>query len=131
MSATTGCPIWARCTRIWWVRPLWGLQRDQGETTEAFHDFVKRHGIPCTVGGRADGHLLAASRMKADRLLDVVTVALGDAVDQCQIFLVDLAQLKLKGELAMGQLVLDHHQQARRVAVETMDDARPIGSRRG
>ena len=43
----------------------------------------------------------------------------------------DLAQLELNGELAMGQVVLDHDQQAGRVAVETMDDSRPIRTGQG
>ena len=64
--------------------------------------------------------------MKADRLLDVVAVALGDAVHQGQIFFVDFALFELDGQPAMGHLVLDDDQQAGRVAVEAVDDARPI-----
>ena len=70
--------------------------------------------------------------MKADRLLDVVAVALGNAVDERQVFLLDAAKLELESELVMDALVLGDDQEAGRVAIEAVDDPGPIlaGERR-
>ena len=78
------------------------LAPHQGEAAEPLDDFVERHRRLAAVRGGADGHLLADGRMEADRLLDVVAVALRDAVDQRQIFLVDLAQLELERRAGDG-----------------------------
>ena len=64
--------------------------------------------------------------MKADRLLDIVAVALGNAVDQREVFFLHAAVLELESELVMDALVLGDDQKAGRVAVEAVDDARPI-----
>ena len=64
--------------------------------------------------------------MKADRLLDVITVALGHAVDECQVFFLDAAELELKSQLVMDALVLGDDQEAGRVAIEPVDDSGPV-----
>ena len=64
--------------------------------------------------------------MKADRLLDVVTVALGHAVDERQVFFLNAAALELKSKLVMDALVLGDDQKAGRVAIEAVNDSRPI-----
>ena len=102
------------------------LAPDQREIAEPFDDLVERHrGLAAVLGG-ADGHLLADRRMEPDRPLDVIAVALRGPVDQRQVLLVDLPQLELETQPAMGQLVLDDDEQAGRVAVEPVDDPRPM-----
>jgi hypothetical protein len=90
--------------------PALRLAAHQGEIAESFLDFIERHGVLAAVRGGSDGHLLSRDRMKADWLFDVVAVPLGDAVNDRQIFLVNLTELKLSCEPAMGQLVLDDDQ---------------------
>ena len=51
--------------------------------------------------------------MKADRLLDVVTVALGNAVDQSEVFFLHGAELELISEFVVDALVLGDDQEAR------------------
>ena len=65
-------------------------------------------------------------RMEADAPIDVIAVALGDAVDQGEILLVHLAKFELKRQPAVGQVVLDDDQKPGRVAVEAVDDSRAI-----
>ena len=64
--------------------------------------------------------------MKSDRLLDVVTVALWNAVDQGEVLFLHAAQLELKSKLMVDALVLRDDQETRRVAVEAVDDPRPF-----
>ena len=106
------------------------LAPDQREAAEPLDDLVERHRGLAAVLRRADRHLLADGRVEADRPLDVVAVALRDAVDQRQVFLVDLALLELQRQPAVGQVVLDDDQQAGGVAVEAVDDARADSRRR-
>ena len=106
--------------------PGLGLTANQGITAKPLFDLVKRHGRFAAVGGRPDRHLFTRDGVKADRLLDVVTVALGHAVDQCQVFFLHAAVLELKSELVVNALVLGDDQEARRVAVEAVDDAGPV-----
>ena len=95
---------------------------DQGEIAEPLEDFVERHrGLAAVLEG-ANGHLLADGRMEADAPIDVIAVALRDAVDQREILLVHFAQLELERQASMGQVILGDHEQPRRVAVETVDD---------
>src|SRR5207237_763298 len=58
--------------------------------------------------------------------LAAAAIALRDTMDQRQVLLVNLAPLELERQPAMGQLVLDDHEQARGVAVEAVDDAGTI-----
>ena len=102
------------------------LAAHQGEAPEPLDHLVEGHRLLAAVLGAADRHLLAVGRVEADRPLDVVAVALGDARHQRQVFLVDRPLLELGGELAVGQVVLGDEQQARGVAVEPVDDPRPV-----
>ena len=83
------------------------LAAHQGEVAESFLDLIKRQRFLAAVRGGADGHLLACDWMKADRLLNVVAMAIGDSVDNRQIFLVDFTMLELLGQPAMRQFILD------------------------
>ena len=48
------------------------------------------------------------------------------ALDQAEVGLLDAASLELGHQAGLGPIVLGDHQQAARVAVEAMDDARPL-----
>ncbi len=84
--------------------PALRLAAHHPEAAETLLDFVKCHGFAGAVRGGADGHFLTRNRMKADRLLDVVAVTLGDAVDEGQILLVNLAVLKLRRPAGDGPI---------------------------
>src|SRR5262245_30400367 len=74
-------------------------------------------------------HLHAVVGMVADTFLDVVAVAVEHARGEGEIFLEDLAALELGAEVAVCGLFLRDQNDAARVAVETVDDARTIFSR--
>ncbi len=103
-----------------------GLAADEGEASEAFEDFVEGGCLLAAVVEGSDGDLLAVGRVEAEGLLDVVGVARGGPVDQGEVFLADRPGFELAGELAVGPVVLGDDQEARGVAVEPVDDPRPV-----
>ena len=60
--------------------------------------------------------------MKTDWLLDEITVALGNAVNDRQVFFFHLPVLELISKLVVNSLILGDDQKARGVAVETVHD---------
>ena len=108
------------------MRPVLRLAADQRVAPEPLDDFVEGHRGLAAVFDRANRHLLTRQRVEPDRALDVVAISLGNAIDDREILLVDLSKLELKRQPPMRELVFDDDEQARRVAVEPVDDARPI-----
>ena len=74
---------------------------------------------------RAGGHLFPVRRIAADRRVDA---AAGHdlAPDERDVLLLDLAILKLPGELGVRGVVLGDDHQARRPAIEPVHDPRPL-----
>src|SRR5207248_6597692 len=70
-----------------------------------------------------DRHLDAVVRVPDDAALDVIAVAVEDAVDQGPVLLEDLAQLELHAQVAVRLLLLGDQDDAAGVAVEAMHDA--------
>src|SRR6516225_3855462 len=100
-----------------------GLATQERESRKSFDNLVERDRLLAAARYRTDRHLLARGGMKPDRLLDVIAVALRDARDQRQIFLLNLPALELQRQLAMGLVVLGDNDQARGVTVQPMHDA--------
>src|SRR5260370_34485724 len=71
-------------------------------------------------------HLDAVVRMMADAALDVIAVPIEHPGGNGQVLLEDLAQFELHAQFAVAKLVLGHEDDAAGVAVETVDDARPV-----
>ena len=74
---------------------------------------------------RARRHLLAIRRIAADRRVNPAP-GLHDAPDQRDVFLLDLAIVKLARQLLMRGVVLGDDHQARGAAIEPVHDARPF-----
>ena len=74
---------------------------------------------------RARRHLLAVRRIAADRRVDAPP-GLHHAPDQRDVFLLDLAVVKLPRQLLVRRVVLGDHHQPGRAAVEAMHDAGPL-----
>ena len=74
---------------------------------------------------RARRHLLPVGRIAADRRVDPAS-RLHHAPDQRDVFLLDLAIVKLPRELLVRGVVLGDDHQPRRAAIEPMHDARPL-----
>src|SRR5438552_819145 len=62
-----------------------GPAADEGISPKSLLDLVKRDRFAAAVLGESDRHLLAMSGMEADGPLDVITVAVGHAVDDRQV----------------------------------------------
>ena len=69
-------------------------------------------------------HLLPVHRIAADSRIDAAA-GLDDAPHERDVFLLDLAIVKLPRQLLVRRVVLGDHHHARRAAVEAMDDAGP------
>ena len=69
-------------------------------------------------------HTSSVVRIAPDRRLDAADVGRDGSLDQGQVGLLDLPGLELGHETRLGLVVLGHHQQAARVAVQTVDDTR-------
>ena len=82
-----------------------------------------RHGF--AAAPRARRHLLPIRRVAADRRVDPPP-GVDLAPHERDVLLLDLAFAKLSRELFVRGVVLGHHHQAGRAAVEPMDDARPL-----
>ena len=70
-------------------------------------------------------HFLAVHRVATDRRVDSAS-GLHLAPDERDVLFLDLAVVKLPGQLLVSHIVLGDHHDARRAAIETVDDARPL-----
>ena len=73
-----------------------------------------------------DGHLDPVVRVVRDPRFDVVAVAIEHAGGDGDVLLEHLARLELHAQVAVGLLVLGDQDDAAGVAVEPVDDARPV-----
>ena len=73
-----------------------------------------------------DRHLDAVVRVVADPALDVVAVAVEHAGGDRDVLLEDLARLELHAQVAVRRFLLGDEDDAAGVAVEAVDDARPV-----
>ena len=106
--------------------PRLGVDPAKAVAAEAFDRLVVAGRFLAVVFVLGDHHLDAVVRMAADACFDVVTVTVEHAGGDGQILLEDLAVLELQGEILVDQLVLGHEDDAARVAVKAMHDARPV-----
>ena len=117
--------MWARCTRIWCVRPVLGSTVTAAKPSNRSDHLVERLRRATGRVVAADGHLLALLGMNADRAVDDVAVAVRPPDDQGEILLLDRAGLELRRQLRVRQVGAGHQDHAAGVAVEPVDDARP------
>jgi hypothetical protein len=75
---------------------------------------------------RHDRHANAVTRIAADGRLDATNLGGWRAGDQGEIGLLDAPLLELAHQRLLGTVVARHHDQAARVAVQPVDDARPV-----
>ena len=111
-----------RCTRIWCVRPVW-IATWQRVTPGRWWARVMRVTASRACLARAD-IFCRLCRVAPDGRVDA-PAGLHHAPDERDVFLLDLTVVELARELLMRGVVLRHHHDARRAAVEPMDDARP------
>ena len=96
-------------------------QRDRGVEVLGADD--PRHGFPAAPGSRR--HLLPVARIAPDRRIDAPS-RLHHAPDERDVFLLDLAIVKLPRQFFVRRVVLGDDHQAGRAAIEPMHDARPL-----
>ena len=100
-----------------------GLDAEQGRAVEALG------GLPVGRGrlaaGRVDAHPAGAEL--AERGVDLAAVRGGDAVDEGEVGLADLAAVELGVEVAVGGGVLGEDDDAARAAVEAVDGEELVG----
>jgi hypothetical protein len=120
----------ARCTRIWWVRPVPMRTSKKVKAREAAQDAV--FGPGGAAAAQAGGHAGAVPRIARDGLFDAALVRLHVAVDQRQVGLLHLAAGEQRGQRAMRGVVLGHQNHAAGEAVQAMHDAGPqVAAQRG
>ena len=98
------------------------------ETRPTAADFETRDGGSAGGMARADGHFLALIRMRSDRLLDAIAIAIGRGADQRDVLFAHRAAGELAGELQVARVVFGDEDQAAGVAIESVDDPGPLGA---
>ena len=111
-----------RCTRIWCVRPVAIATWMQDDAAEVLGPRHARHGAARPARPRR--HLLPVVGIAADRRVDPLA-GVHHAPDQREVLLLDFAVVELARQLLVRGVVLGHHHDARRAAIEPVDDARP------
>ena len=99
------------------------LQLQQRPEGEPFADAVARDGLPA-VGH--DGHPQPVAGIATDGRLHPADLGGDRAAHEGEVALVDPARLELRLERHLGGVRAGHHEQAARVPVEPVDDARPL-----
>ena len=123
VSPMIGWPIEARCTRIWWVRPV---RRESSRTVapaSALHHAKVGHRLATALDDR---HAAPVARVTGDRRVDGPGVLAETPVDERPVRAPEGAIAELAGQIAVRGLGFGHHQQATRVAVEAVHDARAL-----
>jgi len=99
------------------------IELEQRPALEPLANAIASHGW-ATV--RHDRHLRAVLRVAADRRLDAPGRRRDRALHECLVGLLDAARLELGHDRRLGGVIPGDHEQAARVAVEAVDDARPL-----
>lgn len=81
--------------------------------------------------GVGDGHLFPLDWMAGYGQVNCALFLIQQAVHQCAVFLLDLPGLELQTQCRMGLVILRHHQEARGILIQSMDDPRPRDSTDG
>ena len=71
--------------------------------------------------------LLPLRGVGADRLIDHITIPVGNADDDCEVFLFYLPRLELGRQRIVGLIVFGHYDHATCIAIEPVDNSRPGG----
>src|SRR5262249_12681112 len=106
-----------------------GPRRDaaEGEPAETLDDLVEAARLLGVLLVPLEyGHLHAVAAVVADAPLDVIAVAVQHAGGDGHVLLENLAVLEQGAQLAVCRLFLGDKDDAAGVAVETVDDARPV-----
>ena len=124
-SPHTGWPIAFRWTRIWWVRPVSRRRRSSEVRSKRALEREVRARLARV--GAADRHARAHARVAPDRGLDRPRARRRAALDERQVLAFDqpLGERRLQQPWASSRA--RHHEQARGVAIQPMDDSRPLG----
>ena len=120
----TGRSIAARCTRIWCVRPVSRVHAQQRVVAEHALDLEVRDGGARRVGVERLPRRLGA--VAADRGLDRAAQGARPAAHERQIGALELVAADEPLQASVRFLRARDDEQARRVAVEAVDDARPL-----
>ena len=118
----SGCPIDARCVRIWCVRPVSSLTSSSAQPAKRSRHAEPRH-RRAPVGEH--GHPRAVTRVAADRRVDLAAVGRRDPGDEREVAPLDLARLHRGDEPLVRLVGLRHDEQAGHVPVEPVDDPGP------
>jgi hypothetical protein len=123
-SQSTGQPMWARCKRIWWVRPVFGglaPRRARGNGVR----LDRRSGRRAPWDAWCGWPSFPAGRDGADRQVDQVAVVVGYATDDGGVLFLDRPLFELGGERQVRRIVLGDDDDSAGIAVQAMHDARP------